>query len=199
MPTYLKCKSCAHWEDEFRIKHLCGLCNNSKLAQDPKEILCNMCGETMCPIGQMNEQHPHGLHNIHVAGSFDSYHLFDMTRYTFSMCEKCLRILFNQFLIKPTLNEEDFDGNLTEGQAWDKDQQAYEYRVWRDGGGHHSAYMNRQCNIEKDCTNTALYTILYSGQDFSEDCACEEHAAEYKQYNHYKVTKFIPHVLKAFL
>lgn len=197
--SYVKCKLCTHWVDEYRVSHLCRLCNNSKLVQDPKEVLCNMCGGTMCPLGTMNEQHPHGLYKAQVSGGFDSYHLFDMTRYTFNMCEKCLRLLFNDFIIKPHINEIDYDGNLTDKQVWERDQKAYEFRVWQDGGGHHAAYINRKCNIEKDCPNTALYTILYSGQDFSEDCACEEHAEEYKQYANYKVIKFIPHVLKAFL
>lgn len=202
--TYIKCNSCAtrvenYSEPDFRSAHPCEHCKNTRLVIDPKEILCNMCGECMCPLGTMNEQYPHGLHKAKVDGSFDSYHLFDMTRYTFSFCEKCLRGLFNQCKIKPDVHEMDSYGlNLDVNTTWEKDQEAYEYRVWRDDGGHHQAYLNRKCNAAKNCPNEVLYTQLIEGE-FTEDCCCEKHKEMLSEYTTIQFTKFIPNVLKPFL
>lgn len=178
-------------------KELCKQCNNSRYVVDPKEILCNLCGETMSPLGTMNEQYPHGLYEAHVTGGYDSYHLFDMSRYTFSFCEKCLRKLFMICEIKPDIADMDFDGNATSEELWEQDQEAYEYRVWKDNGGHHQAYVNRKCNSKKDCPNDAVYTKLVSG-DFTEECSCEEHK-DNRMYANSKLTKFVPNVLKPFL
>lgn len=156
-----------------------------------------MCGETMCPIGTHNEQYPHGLHEAQVIGGYESYHLFDMTRYTFSFCEKCLRTMFNQCKIKPIVSYMDFDGNVAREESYQRDLEDYEYRVWKDSGGHHQAYLDRKCNFVKDCPNRAVYTQLISN-DFTEGCCCEEHKNLFG-YGNSKLTKFIPNVLKPFL
>lgn len=149
----------------------------------------------MRPLGTMNEQYPHGLEDVKVTGGYDSYHLFDCTTYTFSFCEECLRKLFNQCKIKPKV-EDTIDLHPI-AYAWQKDQEAYEYRVWKDEGGHHKAYMEKRCNSVKDCPNRAVYTLLHSG-DFSEDSSCEEHKLT-KCYSNTRYTKFISPALRAFL
>jgi hypothetical protein len=78
-----------------------------------------------------------------------------------------------------------------------KDLEMYEYRIWKDTGGHHQAYLNRKCNFVKDCPNRAEYTQLISG-DFTEGCACEEHKTLW-DYANSKLVKFISNVLKPFL
>lgn len=197
--TYVKCSACAYrienfLEPNFWISNPCEFCKNTRQVIDPKEILCNMCGECMCPLGTMNEQSPHGLHKAEVEGGFDSYHLFDMTSYTFSFCEKCLRKLFNQCKIKPSI----VDHIDHSHENWEKDQEAYEYRVWRDDGGHHQAYLNRKCNAAKNCPEDAVYTQLIE-DEFTEDCYCENHKESVSNYSMIKFTKFIPNVLKPFL
>jgi hypothetical protein len=199
--TYVECQGC-NWRlenspDHDWKEHPCRQCNNTRQVIDPREILCNLCGETMCPLGTHNEQYPHGLYKAKVTGGYDSYHLFDMTRYTFSFCEKCLRQLFVQCKIKPDLADMDFDGNATREELWEQDQEAYEYRVWKDEGGYHQAYLDRKCNFKKDCPNEAVYTQLVSG-DFTEGCCCEEHK-ELFGYSNSKLTKFITNVFKPFL
>lgn len=196
-PTYVTCHRCIGWTDNFRRDNLCRGCNNSKLVRDPHEILCNMCGESMCPIGTANEQYPHGLNNASVTGGYDSYHLFDMTKYTFSFCEKCLRKMFMECKIKPTIKHINFDGDVTREELWKEDQEAYEYRVWKDDGGFHQAYVNSKCNAIINCPNDAVYTHLLSN-NFTEQCACEEHK-EYWTYSNTKLVKFIPNILKPFL
>ena len=199
--NYVKCHGCA-WRLEQMSDYdwrtnPCKQCNNTREVIDPKEILCNMCGETMCPIGTHNEQIPHGLHEAKVTGGYDSYHLFDMTTYIFSFCEKCLRRLFNDCKVKPIIYDTSFEGDLTREEQWEQDQEAYEYRLWKDEGGHHQAYVNRKCNFVKDCPNTALYTQLISG-DFTEGCSCEAHK-DLWGYANSSLTKFISDTLKPFL
>lgn len=198
---YVTCNLC-EWQlnnvpDRDWSQYPCNYCNNTRQVLNPKNILCNLCGECMCPLGTMNEQIPHGLYNAKVVGGYDSYHLFDMSQYTFSFCEKCLRNLFVKCKIKPKTNEVNFDGDSSEGRTWEEDHKAYEYRVWRDEGGHHQAYLNRKCNFIKDCVNAAVYTQL-SYDEFTECCCCEEHK-ELFNYSNGKLTKFISNILKPFL
>lgn len=195
-------------------KEICYRCKNTRLMDDPKEILCNMCGGLMChdittPNGKWKCDSPHGLYKGRVEGGYESYHLFDMSAYTFSFCEGCLRKLFNQCKIPPVVTELGFEntsnGNLgyadREELSWDDDQYHYEYRVWKDNGGHHQAYLDRKCNAKKDCPNKAVYTRLHNGDEdgqFTEECCCEEHK-EVGAYSNSSLTKFIPNVLKVFL
>jgi hypothetical protein len=199
--TYVKCQGCAwqleNFPDRDWAEHPCPRCKNTRQVINPEEILCNLCGECMCPLGTMNEQYPHGLHEAKVTGGYDSYHLFDMTTYIFSFCEKCLRKLFNECKVKPAIYDTSFEGELTQEEQWDKDQEAYEYRVWKDEGGHHQAYLNRKCNFVKDCPNEAIYTQLIS-DDFTESCSCEEHKKLWA-YANSKLTKFVSNILKPFL
>lgn len=118
-----------------------------------------------------------------------------MNRYTFSFCEKCLRQLFMQCKIKPQVDEMNFDGGAME-DSWEADQEAYEFRLWRDNGGHHQAYLDKRCNVKKDCPNRAVYTRLINN-DFSEECCCEEHKR--KDGGSIKHVKFISNILKPFL
>lgn len=193
--TYVDCSRCGHWQDDYRRTHVCEQCNNTRKTIDPQEILCNLCGGPQRPLGTSNEQYPHGLEDAKVTGGYDSYHLFDMTTYTFSFCEECLRKLFNQCKIPPKV-EDTMELRAVE-YAWTKDQELYEYRVWKDEGGHHKAYMEKRCNSIKDCPNRAVYTLLHNG-DFSEDSACEEHKLT-QCYSNTRYTKFISPVLRAFL
>jgi hypothetical protein len=191
--TYVVCRSCGHWSDHLRRKEICRACNNTRQVIDPREILCNLCGECMCPVDTMNEQVPHGLYQAEVTGGYNSYHLFDMSKYVFSFCEKCLRQLFIQCKIKPEI----FDINRGREEGWELDQKYYEYMIWKDNGEHHQAYLNSRCNTEKDCPNSAVYTRLHN-DEFSENCACEDHKDEHA-YSNSKLTKFISPVLRVFL
>lgn len=194
----VNCNWCSNWTPEEIKKYnkSCRFCKDTKQVADPKEILCNLCGECMCPIGAMNEQIPHGLYEAKITGGYDSYHLFDMTRYTFSFCEKCLRQLFMQCKIKPLIDDVDFDGITHQEYSWEEDQDMYEYKLWNDSGGAHQAYLNKKCNMEKDCPNDAIYTKLINDH-FSEACCCEKHKT--KNGGSVKYVKFISAILKPFL
>lgn len=200
---YIDCDRCANWTLEYKQKSICSTCKNTRQRINPKTILCNMCGESLChdiktKSGRWHSDEAHGLIGASVMGGYESYHLLDMTSYTFNMCELCLRKMFNQFVIKPKVADNDFSGNSTP-EEWERDQESYEYRVWKDEGGFDQAYLNRQCNIKKNCPNTALYTILFNG-DYSKECSCEDHKDVHKNNTRqFKITKFIPDDLRAFL
>ena len=148
-------------------------------------------------MGTSNEVYPQGLENIKVHGGYDSYHLLDMNEYVFSLCEECLRKIFVQCKIPPTVIDRMGRPFSESPYTFADDQKSYEYRIWKDNGGHHQAYLNRKCNSSKDCPNDAIYTLLHNSTDFTEDCFCEEH----KENRHINssLVPFIRHELKPFL
>lgn len=60
------------------------------------DIICNKCGNTCTIVSCL--QH-YGLIEVEVSGGFDSKSLNDLTTYTFSVCECCLKELFRSFKI----------------------------------------------------------------------------------------------------
>lgn len=80
------------------------------------DILCNKCGLTCFerrpeilqhynfdPEGEKDPLGGYGLIEAEVSGAYDSPHLFDLCRYMFSICEKCLCEFFETCKIKPTV------------------------------------------------------------------------------------------------
>ncbi len=201
-PNYVKCEWCKDWDTAERyFRGTCRRCNDTGKVRDPKEVLCNLCGESLCPIGTYSEQIPHGLHNAKVTGGYDSYHLLDCSTYIFSFCEKCLRQLFIQCKIKPDIHDTNpFDGSFSKEENWEADMRSYEYKLWVDNGGHHQAFLDKKCNTIKDCPNKAKYTVLYSQERmFSEECCCEEHKTNRAWALNARFVTFIPDTLKAFI
>lgn len=70
------------------------------------DVLCNKCGESCCPQGQPGSEvrgpDVYGL-DARVGGGYFSSPaaggLSDMCEYTFALCEKCLVVLFDSFVI----------------------------------------------------------------------------------------------------
>jgi hypothetical protein len=60
---------------------------------DIEENPCNNCGDTI--------HKQYGLINISYTGGYFSDHLIDLHEYKFSLCEKCLKLLFCNFHIPP--------------------------------------------------------------------------------------------------
>jgi hypothetical protein len=145
----------------------------------------------------MNEQIPHGLVGARVVGGYDSYHLFDATSYTFSLCELCLRKLFIDFKIKPVVSDTDLDEVDTVETAWEKDLKWYEFRLWEDNGGPEAAYKNGKCNLEKDCPEDAVYSQYIDGE-FTIRCACEKHKETKMSYAS-ELRPFVPNHLRIFI
>lgn len=188
--TYVPCNRCLDYDLDRRYYSPCSRCKNTGYIINPSERLCNLCGEYLCP--KDDEQSPYGLVDAEVSAGYFSYHLSDMTRYTFSLCEKCLREIFNRCKIKPEIN-----GALS-ADDYNDDQKQYEYLLFRDNGEHHQAYLEARCNQTIKCPNKTLYTLRYTEDTFTEECACEEHKDSKPSMSEYR-TKFISNNLKAFL
>jgi hypothetical protein len=66
-----------------------------------EEILCNKCGESCIPGKHDEVYDAYGLIEKTARGGYWSPELYDDVSYTFSLCEKCLRELFDSFKIPP--------------------------------------------------------------------------------------------------
>ena len=205
--NFVTCQAC-EWQvvgqpNRDWVKHPCSKCKNTRQVIDPREILCNLCGGCMCPIGTHNEQYPHGLFEARVTGGYDSTHLFDLNTYIFSFCEECLRKLFIQCKIKPLVYDTNISTGGLEGEyTWEADQKNYEERMWQDSDAPHQAYLAKICNQYKDCNKEAVYSLFYDweeeGLKFTEKTACEDHKPIWPSSG--AIAKpYVPHKLKPFL
>lgn len=206
--NFVTCQSC-EWQlnnqsDRDWEAAPCMRCKNTRKIIDPAEILCNLCGGCMCPLGTMNEQIPHGLYDTKVTGGYNSYHLFDLNTYIFSFCEKCLRQLFMQCKIKPTIYDTNMSsGDLENEYTWEADQSGYEEQLWQDSDAPHQAYLAKKCNYRKDCPNDAKYSIFYDyeevGLKFSEKTCCEAHKNGWANGFNVILKPYVSDKLKPFL
>ena len=78
-------------------------------------------------MGMSQDPTPHGLVDIKVSGHYNSEHLLDCTTYQFSLCELCLRKLFNSFALPPKV----FEYMMTRGDimgeySYAEDREQYE-------------------------------------------------------------------------
>jgi hypothetical protein len=202
---YIECLECQSFSIEDRILRKCRRCKNSRWIENPKYMLCNLCGDSLCyaanlsnpPYEGYGAQTPFGLYNAKVMGGYESFHLLDMNEYTFSLCEHCLRKLFMQCKIPPKVQYSDNSDHPSK-YGFAQDQEYYEFRVWENDGGCHQAYLNGKCNRVKNCPNDAIYTRLHNDDQFTENCMCEEHKETFG-YSNSKLVKFIPNSLKAFI
>lgn len=189
-------RPCPHCDDVS--SSFCPTCDDTRLIQ---EHPCNLCGEDMTMLNGVDNGQIAGLKDISVMGGYNSYHLFDLDNYKFSFCEKCLRKLFEQCVIKPKITSFVIDKNI----SWEEDQTAYEYRVWKNDGGFRQAYLNRQCNAIKDCPNKAIYSLqIDSGTEYetiTEQAFCEECSKNpgYPVSYTEKFVKFVSNQVRPFL
>lgn len=83
-------------------------------------ILCNQCGESCesphypFPEEGSEADRAYGLINAKVRGHYCSHALTDLTEYTFSLCEPCLKKLFEGFKIPVSEAEYQVGRPLTE-------------------------------------------------------------------------------------
>lgn len=75
-----------------------------------EDIICNNCGNSCRAWRSKDDVEIHdayGLIETKVSGGYDSTELCDMTSYSFSLCEPCLKQMFDAFKIPPTVFDHD--------------------------------------------------------------------------------------------
>jgi hypothetical protein len=130
---YKKCSRCEEHRTSGRFVEAlsCAFCKGKGAVRTRESWVCNGCGDCLCPgqDGEPNGDCPHGLVEASVTGGYSSEHLTDMTSYTFSLCEKCLRSAFASFKIPPKTAGYGMDGEDEDEEPYTKevsDKAAYE-------------------------------------------------------------------------
>lgn len=145
-----------------------------------KNSLCNLCGNSTVPLeGPFAiELDSYGLVDAVVAGGYFSIHLCDGIRYKFSICEKCLRKLFEQFVIKPDVS------NYMDNSAWsyEKELYTYKYRLWIDSGAQIEKFNTGLCNFCEDCEEKGIWWGFIE-DEFINLVLCEQHVTNYYNVN----------------
>lgn len=173
---YKPCKACVglRAEGAYASAAGCSWCKGTGLRRDPASYSCNKCGGPMCPpnSGPDGEDCPYGLVEHTVSGGYSSPALSDCTNYKFSMCEVCLRELFNSFKVPPVLGDY-MDG--ADAWAYDDDRESYELAQWVRSGGQRDKLVSGVCNATERCTNPAEWRKI-SHDSMTDQSVCESHA-----------------------
>lgn len=166
--THQVCESCKQARADGNLDEArnCRPCKGTGMVRNPASFTCNQCGEPLCP--KPNDG-PHGMVEASVSGGYDSPHLLDLTGYTFSLCEKCLRQLFDGFKVPPkVVNYHDDLANYAE------EQERYRRWQWRKARGNVSKVKTGLCNATIECHKTAVWRVFISG-GMTDDACCDEH------------------------
>jgi hypothetical protein len=175
---YAPCTDCLSVRQEGRwdVALHCHACGGKGVRRTPDSWACNCCGGPMCPSGS---DRPHGLVEQVVRGGYHSQHLSDCTRYTFSMCESCLREMFASFVTPP-----DVDGEGSEGETYEHDVQGHaqqKEREERDAAKRADLVRQGRCCVRdqdgKYCGANGVMTVRYEGSATAEAC-CQEHGRD---------------------
>src|SRR4051812_41653332 len=104
---YKACHSCEEMRAQGRLEIAlnCSSCKGKGIVRDYSSYQCNRCGWSMKATEECEDNSPHGLVEARVGGGYHSFHLMDCTTYVFSICEWCLRQLFDEFKVPPTVND----------------------------------------------------------------------------------------------
>ena len=190
MKNRIKCNAYSNDEDHKE----CYKCKGFLLIVDPKEENCNLCGNNLHP--EDSEFEPYGLVNTAVTGGYFSTHLSDMSKYTFSLCESCLRDLFVKCKIKPEI-EDMLSSMDSYAVIFDADQEQHENRMYERSEKPQLKYNAGICNVNRNCFNKAVYS-LFSNNKFTTKCSCEEHYDVYWE-RYYEKRSFISKSMLPFI
>ncbi len=117
---------------------------------------------------------PLGLVDAQVTGGYDSRHIFDLTTYEWSMCEECLRAMFNGFKVPPYVADAIRGSNAS--YKYEDDRKSWELRVWRDTGKALAWAREGLCNGSLKCPNATTHRRYVSGSISGDESRCDEHA-----------------------
>lgn len=162
-------KTCDHCSSSRASGHLeealnCGYCEGRGIVKDPESFVCNMCGGKL--VGSMNLL---GLPDCKVSGAYDSTHLEDTMSYRFSMCEKCLKDMFDRFAIPPAVSSYMGAGY----ESYQEIEDAKKKREWFKSGAMQKLSTGF-CNATEECAGKAEFFLVdhgrFSGKGFCSGC-----------------------------
>jgi len=104
---YEPCVACsvARAKGDFEEAVSCRSCKGTGILRTRESWVCNACGGCLCPGDSADHESPHGLVEAKVSGGYSSPALSDCTNYAFSICEACLRKIFDGFAVKPKISD----------------------------------------------------------------------------------------------
>lgn len=177
----IPCSRCAEARSsgDLEAASRCHYCKGTGIRTDPQSYRCNLCGGTMLPVDldgvwqerACNAEVPHGLVDAKVSGGYDSRWLFDITTYTFSFCEKCLRGLFEKCAIKPGVNDYAHGG----AERYEDDSVAFHHRAWDDSGGKLAKFLAGGCTHDPACPNPPRWRRWCSDSLCDDEAFCDAH------------------------
>lgn len=165
---YRTCESCKSFRSDGDLPSClaCRSCGGTGIVRDPDSYVCNGCGGGLCP---RNDSCPYGLVEAVVDGGYSSTHLSDSVNYRFSLCEKCLREMFDKFAVPPA-TWSDVGGDL----GYAADAESHRLRSWRESGGQAAKLATGLCNASPECQNVAEWRVFYSGY-MGDGAVCSAH------------------------
>jgi len=189
---YTNCLACkelreSNDDSDLVLATKCRDCDGKGVVRTPESYLCNNCGESLIPLDMEKDckPSPYGLVEKTVSGGYFSDYLWDCTTYTFSLCEKCLRDLFDQFKIPPQIG-----GYMGGGaETYEEDSFYHQERLWRKAGGKLEKLKQGLCNDKSFCQNEAKYRI-FSSSDLTDHSCCEEHRVNNENCMNYEFVNF---------
>lgn len=191
---YEACKRCseARAEQDYERALRCSLCDGKGFVPRPDAHPCNRCGGSLyTPEGTVSEQVAYGIEHLEITGAYHSEGLNDLHRYTFSLCERCLRAMFQEWKIRPKVELVTLHDIVEKEIEFEEDQRLWEEGEWRHTGGHALARMQGLCNATKACGKPAAYSVKQSGY-LGDECRCEEHKDHDQNCLNAELLPFVP-------
>jgi len=121
MKTYQTCETCEAYRKDNTTQSLmaaksCHSCKGTGIRITDESYRCNRCGKSTLICGGL-----HGLNFAKVGGGYYSIALVDLNNYEFSICESCLRYMFeNEFIIPPTITSTMY---VDDEDLWERDKE----------------------------------------------------------------------------
>lgn len=177
MSKHKICHSCEDYRSsgEFSLALNCSRCKGTGIVRDVTSYICNGCGKNPCLKAHTDsEGEPYGIIDYKYSDAYASDALTDGTTYTFSLCEDCLRILFDGFVVPPNV------GNYLPG-GFDSyaEEKAYSIqRKWERGNGPQEKFLAGLCNQFEGCKNLAAFRKFSGYKALTDDVCCFDHIGQ---------------------
>jgi hypothetical protein len=195
---YEPCDRCsgARAENDYKRALACRLCKGTGYAPAIGETPCNGCGGTMASGTRPDDrQVPQGIYQYEISGDYDSPALSDMTTYTFSMCEHCLRTWFEGCKVPPKTERYDLVGiRPNELEDYAADHESYKYQQWKENLGYANAHLHGICNQTRSCGKPAKWTVALS-ESLTDHCLCDDHKDSWSGCTNGAIVPFVPDAL----